>query len=470
MSQSIATRAGSRNWVMGLAAFASFMVMLDAMVVTLALNTIRHDLGASLEALEWTVNAYNLPFAVLLLPSAALGDRFGRRRMLILGFTLFTVASVACALAPNIGWLIAARAVQGVGASFVTPLAVALLSVAFPRDERAKALGIFTAISGIALIAGPVVGGAISQGLSWQWIFWINIPLGLVIVPLIYRRIDESFGQIAALDLPGLILVAGAAFAVVWGLMHAASAGWASVEVVGWLAAGAVLAIAFVAVELRVREPMVPMRLFRSRAFSAGVASGFIFNAAMYGVLFLLPQFLQTGQGYGALDAGLRMLPWTAMLFIFAPIGGAMVNRVGERALVVGGVTAQGLGFAWLATIAAPDLAFLSLVPPLMLAGAGVTMAMPAAQNAVLGSVAPAEVGKAAGAYNMFRFLGGVTGIAIAATVFASHGSFGSASEFSAGFAAAMAVSAALSLVAGLVGMCLYGWRRVVLTAGDMKA
>jgi EmrB/QacA subfamily drug resistance transporter len=353
----LSEKAG-KTWVLALTSVASFMVALDALVVTTALSTIRLDLGASIEALEWTVNAYNLSFAVLLLTGAALGDRFGRRRMFAAGLTLFVVASAACAVASNIGTLIAARAVQGAGAALVMPLAMALLSAVFPREERAKALGIFSAVTGLALIAGPVAGGAIADGLAWQWIFWINLPVGAIAIPLIVRRIRESVGSGTGLDVLGLVLVTAAAMGVMWGLMRANSVGWMSLEVVSAITAGIVLGVAFVLWELRVREPMVPMRLFRSRALASGIAASFLFYAAMYGTLFFLPQFLQVAQGHGPFGVGLRLLPWTATLFVFAPIGGGLVNRMGERSLVVAGLGLQAIGMAWIALTATPGLAY----------------------------------------------------------------------------------------------------------------
>jgi EmrB/QacA subfamily drug resistance transporter len=443
----------TRTWVLALTSLASFMVALDALVVTTALSTIRLDLGASIESLEWTVNAYNLSFAVLLLTGAALGDRFGRRRVFAAGLGLFIAASAACALAESIGWLIAARAVQGAGAALVMPLAMALLGAVFPREERGKALGIFSSITGLALIAGPVVGGAVTSGIAWQWIFWINIPIGLVAIALILRHIPESFGSGTALDVGGLVLVIGAALGVAWALMRGNDVGWASVEVVMSLSAGLWLSVAFVVWELRAPEPMVPMRFFRSRAFASGVAASFLFYASMYGTLFLLPQFLQTAQGHGPLGAGLRLLPWTATLFVVAPVAGSLVNRTGERPLVVVGLLLQAAGLAWIALIATPDLPYIHLVMPLVVAGCGVSMAMPAAQNAILNSVAAAEIGKASGTFNMLRYLGGVFGIAMLVAVFAGTGSVGSTQTFSGGFAAAIGVAAVLSLLGAIVGM-----------------
>jgi EmrB/QacA subfamily drug resistance transporter len=460
----------TKAWVLALASVASCMVALDALVVTTALSAIRLDLGASIEALEWTVNAFNLSFAVLLLTGTALGDRFGRRRMFAYGIGLFAGASVACALASSAGWLIAARAVQGAGAALVVPLAMALLSAAFPREERGRALGIFSGVTGVSLIVGPVVGGAIAQGVAWQWIFWINLPIAVIVIPLVTRRIQESFGPTTALDIPGLALVTGSALGLVWGLMRGNGAGWSSPEVVVTLGAGLLLAAAFVAWELGACEPMVPMRFFPSRAFALGIAASFFFYASMYGVLFFLPQFLQTAQGHGPLGAGLRLLPWTATLLVVAPIAGALVNRVGERPLVVTGLILQALGMAWIGLVVTPDLAYAQLVAPLILAGAGVSMAMPGAQNAVLSSVTASEVGKASGTFNMLRYLGGVFGIAILVAVFAQAGNFGSAQAFSEGFALAIGIAAGLSLAGAAAGLGLPARRVVVVAHANAEA
>lgn len=457
------------GWVLALASAASFMAALDSLVVATALSTIRRDLNGSLEMLQWTVNAYNLAFAVLLLTGAALGDRFGRRRLFAAGLGLFVAASVVCAVAGNIGWLIAGRALQGAGSALVMPLAMVLLGAAFPREQRARALGIFGSITGLALIIGPVAGGAIAESLAWQWIFWINVPIGLVIIPLVLLRIPESRGPGAALDIGGLVLVSGASFAIVWGLMRGNSAGWADPEVVSALITGLVLAVAFVAFERHATEPMLPMRLFRIRAFAAGIGASLLFYAAMYGVLFFVVQFFQTAQGFGALGAGLRILPWTATLFVFAPLGGRLVNGLGERTLVVGGLLLQAMGMGWIALVATPDAAYASLVMPMVLAGAGVSLAMPAAQNAVINAVAASEIGKASGAFNMFRFLGGAFGIAILVAVFDHAGNMNSPQTFSLGFAAAVGVAAAFSAAGALAGLALPARRPAVIATAGLK-
>jgi EmrB/QacA subfamily drug resistance transporter len=448
---------------------ASLMIALDSLVVTTALPTIRADLGASIEQLEWTVNAYILSFAVLLMTGAALGDRFGRRRVFSAGLAVFVAASVACALAPAVGWLIAARVVQGAGAALVMPLAMAQLSTAFPPAQRGKALGIFSSVTGLAVLGGPVVGGAVAEGLAWEWIFWLNVPIGLIAIPLVRARMAESFGPGGALDVRGVLLVTGGAVGIVWGLVRGNAAGWGSLEVIGALVAGTVLTAAFLVWERRAHAPMLPLRFFRSRAFSSANAAGFMLYGSLYGAVFFVTQFLQIALGYGPLEAGLAQLPWTATLFVVAPIAGNLVNRLGERPLIAGGLLLQAAGMAWIGLIAEPDVAYIELVAPMVVAGCGVSMAMPAAQAAVMGSVAPPEIGKASGAFNTLRFLGGAFGIAILVAVFAGAGGYGSAQAFSDGFAPALVVAAGLSLAGAIAGTALVT-RGAALPAGAQSA
>ncbi|KJC39231.1 major facilitator transporter [Bradyrhizobium sp. LTSP885] len=459
-----------QRWVLGITALASFMMALDTMIITTAFATIRAELSSSLQTLQWTVNAFNLTFAVLLLTGAALGDRFGRRSMFAAGIALFVMASAACALAGNAAALIAARALQGAGAALVMPLAMAILSSAFGREERARALGIFSGITGCALIIGPAIGGFITEHLGWRWIFWINLPIGLVAIALVRARLRESFGPAAPLDITGLLLVALAALALVWSLLRGNAVGWASAEVIGTLIAGVAFAAGFVPWELRAAAPMVPLRLFASRPFASGMAASVLFYAAMYGVLFLLPQFLQITLGFDALGAGLRLLPWTATLFVTAPIAGAVVNRFGERTLVVTGLLMQAIGLGWIAEIVSPSVPYSALVVPLVLAGVGVSMAMPAAQNAVLGSVPVTEMGKASGIFNMGRFLGGMFGVAALVASFSANGAADSAIHFTSGFAAAMSLAAILSFAGAIAGLFLPTRRRAAVATVPQDA
>ena len=447
--------APGQGWVLALTSVASFMVSLDTQVVATALPVIRVHLHASLTALEWTVNAYTLTFAVLLLTGAALGERLGRRRMLAVGTGLFTAASAACALAPNAGALVAARALQGAGAALVLPLALALLSAGFPPQRRAWAIGIFSALTGLAVAAGPIVGGAVAQGIAWQWIFWLNVPIGVVMIPLILTRLTASARVSASLDPLGLVLATGGALGLVWALIRANSVGWASPEIVGALAAGAALAAAFIGWELRAAQPMVPLRLFRSRAYAAGNAACLCVFAVLFGLVFFMAQFLQTGLGYDPLGAGLRLAPGWATLMVIAPFAGTLIRRLGERALIAGGLTAFAGALTWIALIARPGLPYADLVAPLILAGCGVSLAIPPTQSVVMTAVAPADIGKASGTFNMLRQLGGVFGVAICAAVFAAHGGYASAATFTSGFGPAMGACAALALAGATAALVI---------------
>jgi EmrB/QacA subfamily drug resistance transporter len=446
------TTAGQR-WVLALTSATSLMVSLDTQVVATALPVIRLRLHASLATLEWTVNAYTLSFAVLLLTGAALGERLGRRRMLAAGIGLFTAASAACALAPDAAALIAARAVQGAGAALMLPLAVAVLSAAFPPQRRAWALGIFSSVTGIAVLAGPVVGGAVTQGLDWPWVFWLNVPIGLVMIPLIKIKIPANERLGARLDPAGLVLATGAALGIVWALIRAGDVGWGRPEIAGTLTAGFVLAVAFVGWELRTAAPMVPVRLFRSRPVAAGNVATFAAFALLMAMVFFMAQFLETGLGYGPLGAGLRLLPGWAMLALIAPFTGALVGRVGERPLVAGGLAVTAAAMTWIALIARPGLPYWHLVAPLLLTGCGVSVALPATMSAVMTAVPPAVIGQASGTLNMLRQLGGVFGIAICAAVFAANGRYGSPNSFVTGFGPAMGACAGLSLLGAVAGL-----------------
>jgi EmrB/QacA subfamily drug resistance transporter len=459
------TKAATR-WVVALTAIGSLMAALDTLVVSTALSTIRLDLGATVEQLEWTVNAYNLSFAVLLITGAALGDRYGRRNLYAVGLGLFAAASAAAALAPDVGTLIAARAVQGAGSALIMPLGLALLSAAFPPEKRGAAIGMFSAITGLAVASGPLIGGAVVEGISWEWIFWINVPIGIVTIPLVLTRLRESHGPDSSLDIPGLALVSGGALGLVWGLVRGNQAGWGSAEVLAALIGGGLLIAAFLVWEGRAREPMVPLSLFRSRAFSAGNAAIFFVFAALFAAVFFYAQLLQIGLGYGPLAAGLRLMPWTATFLTVAPAAGALADRIGERPLMVTGLALQATGMAWLALIAEPGMSYPQMLLPLIVAGVGVSMAIPAAQNSVVGSVGLEAIGKAAGVNSMMRELGGVFGIAVAVAVFAAAGSYASPQAFVDGFTPAILLAAGLSLAGLVAALGLPGRRTASVPAG----
>ena len=448
------------GWTLAVSAVAIFMVSLDNLVVTNALTSIREDLGASIEALEWTVNAYTLAFAVFLLTGAALGDRFGRRRVFLIGLGLFTAASAAAALAPSTGALIAARAVQGLGAGIIAPLSLTLLSTAVGAERRGLALGIWSGVSGLGVALGPLVGGAVIEGISWQWIFWLNVPVGLVLAPLAARRLSESHGPSSRLDLPGLALASTGLLGVVFGIVRGNPAGWGSLEVVAPLVLGSALLAAFVAWELRAPAPMLPMRFFRSRAFAATNGVSFTMTFGIFGAIFLLAQFFQTVQGYSPLEAGLRTLPWTLMPMFVAPVAGILSDRVGSRPLMASGLFLQAAAVVWIALVSEPTVAYGLLVPAFVMGGTGMALVFAPAANAVLGAVRPVEAGQASGATNAIRELGGVLGVAVLAAVFTGAGGFESPQAFNDGLVPALWVGAAVLAAGGVTALFVPGKER----------
>jgi EmrB/QacA subfamily drug resistance transporter len=446
-------RGSAAFWTFVITSIGLFMVTLDNLVVTMALPVIRADLGASLEDLEWTVNAYTLTFAVLLLTGAALGDRFGRRRMFAIGMGIFTLASAAAALAPSVEALVAARALQGVGGAIVTPLTLTILSAAVSPEKRGVALGAWGGIGGLAVALGPLVGGAVVEGISWQWIFWLNVPIGLVLLPLVLRRLKETYGPNKALDLPGLGLVSAGLFGIVWGVVRGNAQGWSSPEILGSLALGVGLVAAFVLWELRARNPMLPMRFFRNRTFAAANAASLFMFFGMFGSIFLLAQFLQVVQGYSPLDAGLRTLPWTAMPMFIAPIAGGLSDRIGGRPLMATGLALQAAALGWIAAITETGVPYSQLVPPFVIAGVGMSLFFAPVANVVLSSVRRVEEGQASGANNAIRELGGVFGVAVLAAVFASYGGYETPQTYVDGLTPAVWVGAivvALGAIAAL--------------------
>src|SRR5215208_4024101 len=443
MSQRTATL-----WTFAITSVALFMTTLDNLVVTTALPVIRKDLDASLSGLEWTVNAYTLTFAALLITGAALGDRFGRRRMFGVGLVIFTLGSAAAALAPSIEVLIAARAVQGLGGAIVMTLTI--LSASVPAERRGLVLGAWGGISGLAVAIGPLVGGAVVQGISWQWIFWLNVPIGLVLIPLALLRLRESRGPNDALDLPGVALASVGLFAIVWGLVRGNGIGWGSLEITASFVLGLIVLAAFVLWELRAIEPMLPLRFFRNRTFTAANVASFLMFFGMFGSIFLLAQFFQTVQGYSPLQAGLRVLPWTAMPIFVAPIAGALSDRIGGRPLMVTGLALQAAGLFWIGIVSTPTVAYAELITPFVLSGIGMALYFAPVANVVLSAVKPIEEGQASGANNAIRELGGVFGVAVLASVFAHYGGYRTGPTFVDGLTPAIYVGAAL-VAAGAV-------------------
>jgi EmrB/QacA subfamily drug resistance transporter len=395
-----------------------------------------------------------------LLTGAALGDRFGRRLMFSIGIVIFTLASAAAALAPNPTVLDIARAVQGLGGAFVTPLTLTLLSASVPAEKRGLALGAWGGIGGLAVATGPLVGGAVVSGISWHWIFWLNVPIGLVLAPLAFLRLNESRGPASKLDLPGLALVSTGLFGIVWGLVRGNGIGWGSPEIVGALTVGAILTALFVAWELRTDTPMLPMRFFRNRVFAlTNVASLFMFFG-MFGSIFLLSQFFQTVQGYSPFGSGLRILPWTAMPIFIAPIAGAMSDRVGGHRLMGVGLTLQAVGLAWIAAVSSPTSPYSAVVIPFILSGVGMALFFAPVANVVLSSVRPEEEGQASGANNAIRELGGVFGVAVLASVFSHYGSYATGAAFSHGMTISVYVGAAIVALGAVASFAIPSRKR----------
>ncbi len=449
------TSSRTSRWTLVIVSIGLFMTVLDNLVVNVALPSIHRDLGSSIQALEWTVNAYVLSYAVFLLTGAALGDRFGRKRMFTAGISLFTLSSAAAALAPSTGILIAARATQGLGAAIVTPLTLTLLADAFPPQRRGVALGIWSAISGVAVALGPLVGGAVIQAADWHWIFWINVPVGLALVPVSIARLTESHGPSRHLDLPGLTLASSGLFGIVFGLVRSQSLGWGNAQVAISLAAGAVLVMAFVAYELRTSHPMLPMQFFTKRSFAVTNAVSLAMYFGMFGSIFFLSQYLQTVLHNSPLQAGVKLLVWTGASLVVSPLAGFFSERYGSRPFMVAGLILQAIALGSLAILASVHQTYASMVVPFLLAGSGMALIFAPAANAVLSSVRVHEAGQASGAANAIRELGGVLGIAVLATVFTSHGGYSSPQAFVSGLTPAMWVGVAVLAAGALIAAAL---------------
>jgi EmrB/QacA subfamily drug resistance transporter len=452
-------------WTFAIASTAIFMVTLDNLVVTTAIPVIRRDLHAGISGLEWTVNAYTLVFAVLLLTGAALGDRFGRRLLFSIGIGIFTLGSAAAALAPTIGALDAARALQGLGGAIVAPLSLTILAAAVPAERRGLALGAWGGISGLAVAFGPLVGGAVVSGISWHWVFWLNVPIGLVLLPLSLMRLEESKGPFGSIDFPGLALASAGLFGIVWGLVRGNAVGWSSPEIVGALVAGVVIVAAFVAWELRAEHPMLPMRFFRDRTFALANVASMLMSFGMFGAIFLLAQFFQTVQGYSPLGSGLRILPWTAMPMIVAPIAGALSDRIPAHRIIGTGLALQAAGLAWIAAVSTPTTPYVDLIAPFALSGIGMGLFFAPIANIVLSSVRREEEGQASGANNAVRELGGVFGVAVLASLFAQYGGYSSGTAFVNGMTPAVYVGAAVVALGSIAAFAIKRPRRAEANA-----
>lgn len=439
--------------VLGLTSAAYLMAVLDSLVVVTALPSISRDLHADLQTLQWTVNAYGIAVAAGIISAAALGDRFGRRRVFLAGVVLFTAASAACALADGSGVLIAARVLQGLGGAATITLSLTILTDAFPPERRGAVVGMYGGLAGLAVACGPLIGGAVTQGLSWHWIFWINVPIGILVAGLSARLLPESHGPRERIDARGVMLVSGGAVSLVWGLVRSGSSGWGSPEVLGTLAGGVVLLAGFVRWEAVSAAPMVPLRLFRRPSFAFGSATQFLMSGSIFAAAFLIIQYVQIARGYSPVMTGVRLLPWLVTPMFVSPLAGSLGDRIGPRPLIAAGLTLQAAGFAWVALRAGSGLSYGELAVSLLLAGIGLSMALPTAPTAVLSAVDRVELGKASGVAMTMQRFGAVFATATATAVFSAAGGLGSPATVVAGLKPALAVCAGISLLGALVSL-----------------
>jgi EmrB/QacA subfamily drug resistance transporter len=450
---------GRLGWILGLTSTAYFMVALDALVVITALPRMGEDLHVGLSSLQWTVNSYGIAFAAGIISAAALGDRYGRRLVFTCGLALFTIASAACALAPDASTLIAARTVQGLGGAVVLPLSLTILTHAFPPERRGVIVGVYGGLAGLAVAIGPLLGAAVTEGVDWHWIFWINVPIGVVAALLSIRLLPESHGPDARLDLPGVALLTGGVVSLVWALTRANQVGWGSAETLLTIVAGAVLLLCFVVWERRAAAPMLPLRLLQVPAFTAGNLTSFLMSGAIFAAAFMTFQYFQFVRGYSPLATSLYLLPWLATPMVVAPIAGAVSDRIGRRPVITVGLLLQTIGFAWVA-LNVSHASTAAVVVALLIAGVGISMALPTVPTAVLNSVASTEIGKASGINYMMQRFGAVLAIAIAGAIFSAHGHLGSPAAFTDGFKPALAACAALSLLATVAAIGVIPNRR----------
>jgi EmrB/QacA subfamily drug resistance transporter len=426
------------GWVLGLTSTAYFMVVLDSVVVITALPRMQRDLHVSLSSLQWTLNAYGIAFAAGIITAAALGDRFGRRKVFTIGLTLFTAASVACAVAPTLPALIAARTIQGLGGAIVLPLSLTILTAAFPAERRGMIVGIYGGLAGLAVAMGPIIGGAVTQSIDWHWIFWINVPIGVAAVSLGVRLLPESYGAQERLDLVGVGLVTAGVVALVWALSRSGEVGWSSAEVVGTLITGGLLVLAFARWESSAPEPMVPLRLFADRDFALGNVATFLMSGAIFAGGLLVTEEFQLARHFSPVGSGARLLPFFATPMLISPLAGAVSDRIGRRPIIVVGLGMLTAGFAWVAWRGSLQTSWIELVIALLVAGVGISMALPTVPTAVLSAVAPDEMGKASGINYMAQRFGAVFAVAIGSTVFTSYGGFASSADVTAGFRPAL--------------------------------
>lgn len=457
LTQTPATGRGARRAPLWLAIAAvslpMFMATLDNLVMTSALPVIQADLHASVGDLSWFMNAYTLAFATFMLPAATLGDRIGRRRMMVAGIAVFTLASIGSALADSSSTLIATRAAQGFGAAAIMPLSLTLLAANVPDRLRPAAIGIWGGVSGLGVALGPVVGGAVVQGVSWQAIFWLNVPVAILALPLVLAAVAESRGTWQRLDLTGALMLGGAVFLGIWGIVHGNDDGWGSGRVLTPLIIAALLLPLYVGWARRRSHAVLPLRLFAARSFSVANVVALGFTAGMFGAVFLLAQYLQVVQGFTPLGVGVRTLPWTAAPMVVAPLAGVLAARLGVRPLLLVGLALQTGSLAWFAGLAEANSPYSAFVPALVMAGVGMGLVFPSVSNATLDGLPAGDFAIASSANSTIREFGVALGVALLTAVFESCGGQISPTGYAGAIGPALLTGAgavAIALVAAL--------------------
>ena len=422
MPERMRLNEGNRKWwTLAAMCFALFMIMLDNTVVNVALPSIQKDLGASLSSLEWTVNAYTLTFAVLLITGGRLGDIFGRRRAFVFGVILFAASSALIGLAPDQAWLVAGRAVQGMGAAFMMPGTLSIISNTFPPHERGRAIGTWAGVSALALALGPAVGGALTEYVSWRAIFFLNLPVAIGAVVVTLFAVRESFDKTVErrVDFAGIGTLSVGLSALVLALVEGNSWGWGSTEIVALLAAAVIGLVAFVLVELHGEAPMVQFEFFRSRSFLGANSVAFIVSFAMLAMFFFIALYMQNVLGYGALDAGIRFLPSTVIIIFTAPIAGRLADRIGPRIPMTAGLSLVALAL-FLQSQVTTTTGYGDLLVPFMIMGLGMGLTMSPMSTAAMNAVSAHKAGVASGILSMSRMVGGTFGVAAIGALFQS--------------------------------------------------
>jgi EmrB/QacA subfamily drug resistance transporter len=452
------TEANRRWWALGALGVSLFMIMLDNTVVALALPTIQSDLEAPLTQLEWVVNAYTLVFAVVLLTGGKLGDLLGRRLIFVVGLVVFTGASLACGLAGSSEFLVSARAVQGVGAALMMPATLSIITATFTAKERSLAIGIWAALSGAALAIGPMIGGVLVQHAGWQWIFFINLPIGVVGILATLKLVDESRDTSAEkrLDVPGLVTSGISIFALNYALIQGNAYGWGSGRIVLSFVASAVLLVVFLATELRQRLPMVDLALFRNRTFAAANVNGLLMFIGLFTYILYFSIFLQTVLGYSAVQAGATFLVSSAAIILVAPAAGALTAKIGPRLPMASGMALYGVAMAVMSRLD-ESASFWNFAPWLFVGGSGFGLIVAPMTDAILESVAVERAGVGAGVMQVFRQLGGALGVAIMGAILSAKlngltpGRPGYAAEFVSAWQTIAVVAAVISFASAVV-------------------